>query len=125
MTPLSYTDFTGGTVLHSGVTVQPFDNGTMSGVGSYQISSDPAFAIVAAEDTGYITFEFDVLDSGGNPIAGAAYTYTDDTSTAFSVTVDAPTSATPEPGTIWLFGAGLALTGWLYGRHPRQAARRS
>lgn len=119
----SYTDFTGGTLLGTGVTTQPFDNSNRLGVGSCHISSDPAFAIVGAVDTGYITFDFDVLDAGDNPIY--ASTYSGD-STAFSVTVDAPltSSATPEPGSVWLFGAGLVLTGWLHGSRPRQAAPR-
>ena len=106
MMPNSYIDFTGGTVLGSGVTVVPFDNASQGGVGSYQISSDPSFAITAAEDIGSITFSFVVLDSGGNAIPGASYTYSD-ASTAFSVTVDA--SDVPEPGTFWLLAAAGIL----------------
>jgi hypothetical protein len=113
MVPGSYTDFTGGTLLGAGITTQAFDNGNQFGGGSYQISSDPLLAIAGAEDTGQLTFDFDVLDAGSNPIL--ASTYSGD-STAFSVTVDAPTSETPEPGSVWLFGAGLILTGWLYSR---------
>ena len=107
MTPGSYTDFMGGTLLGSGVTTQAFDNDTQAGVGSYRISTDRSLAVAGAQDLGMITFDFYVTDSLGNPLN--AYTYSGP-GTAFSVTVPALTpESTPEPGTDWMLAGGVLL----------------
>ncbi len=114
----SYTDFIGaqggpvdfGLSPGFGSWTEPFD-GVSQGVGAYQINSDPGVAIPGAQDTGEITFNFQVFN--GDPetalqIGDSSYSYFAD-STAFSVTVDA--SAVPEPGS-WLLcltGVGAAL----------------
>ena len=91
-----------------------FDATAMTGVGSYQISNDGSLAILGAQDTGQITFNFDIFQ--GDPSAGGTYLqsgslYGD--STAFSVTV------TPEPGTFWLMcaAAGMAAL-WRVRKQP-------
>ena len=91
---------------------QAFD-GVSNGVGAYAISADPSLLLTGASDTGQITFNFDIYS--GNPnvdgvTAYPGYSYYGST-TAFSVTVDAPGQSAPEPDTFALLGAGLALAG--------------
>jgi hypothetical protein len=109
----SYTDFVGpqgGPVdfgLSPGTWTEAFD-GVSQGAGVYQIASDPSIAVPGAQDTGQITFNFQVYS--GDPLSAAqigdgSYSYYGP-STAFSVTVD----ATPEPATFSLL---LAVAGML------------
>ncbi len=111
----SYTDFIGaqgGPVdfgLSPGTWVEAFD-GVSQGIGVYQITTDPSIAAPGAQDTGQITFNFQVYN--GDPLSAAqigdaSYSYYG-SSTAFSVTVDA--AATPEPATFSLL---LAVAGIL------------
>jgi hypothetical protein len=108
----SYTDFVGaqgGPVdfgLSPGSWTETFD-GVSQGVGLYQITADPSIAVPSAEDTGQITFNFQVYN--GDPLSASqigdgSYSYYG-SSTAFSVTVDA--SSTPEPSTWLLVTLGL------------------
>jgi len=82
---------------------------SQQGVGAYQITNDLSIAVPGAQDTGQITFDFQVYN--GDPLNGGVqignldgYSYYG-SSTAFSVTVDAPTA--PEPGSWLLFIGGL------------------
>jgi hypothetical protein len=124
-----YTDFIGaqsapdGIALGNGTWSEVFDNGAQTGVCAYQIASN---APSSAQDTGQITFNFDVYsgDPATNPSAAylASYAYYG-SSTEFSVTVDAPSATTPEPGTIWLLlGAlpAIAARGWAASRSLRR-----
>lgn len=94
---------------------EDFD-GVSQGVGAYQITSDPTFAVPGAEDTGEIAFAFQVY--AGDPTDSAqigddSYSYSGP-STDFSVTVDG--ASTPEPGTFELLLGGiglLAISYWL------------
>ncbi len=88
--------------------------GVSQGVGAYQISSDHSVATPGAQDTGQITFFFQVYNgdplSGGTQIGDNSYSYYG-SSTAFSVTVDAPPAApatVPEPASLLLVASGLA-----------------
>jgi predicted amidohydrolase YtcJ len=110
----SYTDFIGaqsapdGIAMGSGTWTQSFDNNAQTGVGAYQIAPD---APASAQDTGQITFDFDIYN--GDPAVNSAAAYIGSysyygSSTAFSVTVDAPVTGTPEPGPAWLLLGGLA-----------------
>lgn len=83
------------------------------GVGSYQISSNPLLAIVGAEDTGQITFTYDVYDgdplNGGNSLGGGSYYGPE---TAFRVTVAGQTELPadlPEPASFLLLGSGALI----------------
>jgi hypothetical protein len=113
----AYTDYIGsqgGPVDFSlgpnpGTWTELFD-GTSNGVGLYQITNNPGTAVPGAQDTGQITFNFQVYN--GDPLKGAAqignssYSYYG-SSTEFSVTVD----AAPEPATFGLFlAATIAAT---------------
>ncbi len=109
----AYTDFIGansgpdGIALGPGTWTQPFDAISGTGVGSYAISTNPSLAIPLAEDTGQITFNFDIY-SGNPAVSGAylgSYSYYGGP-TAFSVTVENPI---PEPGTLWLLCAGAGM----------------
>ena len=97
--------------MGNGTWTQAFDNGAQTGAGAYQIAPD---APASAQDTGQITFDFDVYS--GDPALDSAAAYLGSysyygNSTEFSVTVDAATTATPEPGTTWLLiGGAMALT---------------
>jgi len=108
-----YTDFIGAQGgnfdygLSPGTWTEAFD-GVSQGVGAYQIASD---ATPGAEDTGEITFNFQVYN--GDPtlpatsqIGDASYAYYGP-STQFSVMVDEPAPAAPEPVSWLLFGGGL------------------
>jgi hypothetical protein len=126
----AYTDFIGlqggpvdfGISPGSSAWTEAFD-GVSQGVGAYQITSDLGVAIPGAEDTGQITFDFQVYN--GDPLNGtqignlSGYSYYG-SSTAFSVTVDAPAPAAPEPSNWLLFSAGLgALYYWIRSRRSR------
>ena len=94
---------------------QTFD-GSSQGVGSYRIAN-PLAAVPGAQDTGEITFNFQVwnedpLVDGAQQIGDGSYAYYG-TSTQFSVTVDHSVSAAPEPASFALFlaGAGLLVLG--------------
>lgn len=85
------------------------------GVGSYVISPNSLLAIVGAQDTGQITFNFEVYDDdpldGGQSLGTGSYYGAD---TAFSVTVDGipEVNTVPEPASFVLFGSGaLGLLG--------------
>ena len=111
----SYSDFIGpqGGPLDFGLSpgaspwAQSFD-GVSQGAGLYQITSDPSVAVPGAEDTGQITFDFQVFD--GDPLSSSqigdgSYSYYG-SSTAFSVTVDPPSSV-PEPASLVLLASAL------------------
>ena len=132
--PGGYTDFISAQGGPSDFSMAPdtiwteaFD-GVSNGVGAYSISSDPTLALAGAEDTGQVTFDFEVY-SGDPTLDGVTdyggYSYYGP-STDFSVTVDAPLQeSTPEPDTWVLLCTGLSLLGWprLRGfklvRHPK------
>lgn len=110
-----YTDFIGaqsapdGIALSNGTWTEVFNGSAQTGVGSYQIADD---APPSAEDTGQLTFDFDVYSGDPAEDSGAAYLGSYSyygSSTAFSVTVDGQTSETPEPGTTWLLPGALGL----------------
>ena len=108
-----YTDFIGaqgGPVdfgLSPGLWTEIFDRSS-KGVGLYQITTNPGAAVLGAEDTGQITFSFQVYN--GDPLSAVqigdgAYSYYG-ASTEFSVTVTGP--STPEPTTFVLLLGGAA-----------------
>jgi hypothetical protein len=112
----SYTDIIGaqsapdGIAMGNGTWTEVFDGSAQTGVGAYQISDD---APASAQDTGQLTFNFDVysgdpaVDSGAADLGSFSYY---GSSTTFSVTVDAPATGTPEPATLGLlFGGALVL----------------
>ena len=69
-------------------------NGASQGVGSYRITNDLNIAVPGAEDTGQITFNFQVYDSSlSNQLGDSSYAYYAPTTT-FSVTVDSSSSNT-------------------------------
>lgn len=84
---------------------ESFDDVADTGVGAYQITSDPTIALPDAEDTGQIVFNFQVYNgdpfNGGTQIGDGSYAYSAD----FSVEV----SSTPEPATYALFLAGIGM----------------
>jgi hypothetical protein len=109
-----YTDFIGansgpnGIALGPGTWTQSFNSVSTTGVGAYAISANPSLAIVGAQDTGQITFNFDIYSgdpSVGSPTDLGSFSFYGN-STAFSVTV---TSAMPEPGTLWLLCAAAGM----------------
>jgi len=89
---------------------EAFDS-VSQGVGAYRITTDLGIAVPGAQDTGQITFNFDVYN--GDPLTATqigdldGYSYYGP-STTFSVTVDAPAIVAPEPRTWLLFGGGLS-----------------
>jgi hypothetical protein len=97
--------------LAPGTWTEAFDR-VSQGVGAYTISNDPSVAFLGAQDTGQITFAFQVY--AGDPttadqIGDASYSYYG-SSTAFSAEV----TLTPEPGhlgPIVCGGAALVLLG--------------
>ena len=108
-----YNDFIGqnsgpnGIALGPGTWTQSYDGIGIAttGVGLNWIL-DPSLAIPGAQDTGQITFNFDIYS--GDPASGiptdlGSFSYYGN-STAFSVTV-----ATPEPGTFWLMCAAAGM----------------
>ncbi len=84
---------------------QSFD-GVSKGVGAYKITTDLGVSTPGAQDTGFVTFNFDVFDINLNYLN--SYSYFGPT-TAFSVTVDAPAPAAPEPATLLPVALGAAL----------------
>ncbi len=98
----------------------PYDGVSNFGLGYYQITTD--IAQLGANDHGQITINFDVTDRnpypGGvwdpgtvdlTPSGGSYY----EPATAFSVTVDVPGAAVPEPSTWLLSLAGVgAFAAW-------------
>lgn len=86
--------------------------GIGSGVGSYTISGNPTVAVPGAQDTGQITFDFQVYNGdplgGGTQIGASTYSYAG-TSTVFSVTVDATPSPAAEPSSWVLLVAGCLV----------------
>jgi hypothetical protein len=110
----SYTDFIGAQggpvdfgLSRPGSWAETFD-GVSQGVGVYGIATDPSIAVPGAEDTGQITFNFQVYN--GDPlfasqIGDGSYSYYG-TSTEFSVTVDAP-AAVPEPASLLYIACAL------------------
>jgi len=106
-----YTDFIGansgpdGIALGPGTWTQLFSATATTGVGSYAISANPALAIIGAQDTGQITFNFDIYSGDpatGSPTDLGSFSFYGN-STDFSVTV------TPEPGTLWLLCAAAGV----------------
>jgi hypothetical protein len=105
---------------------ETFD-GVTQGVGAYTISNDPTVAVPGAEDSGQITFNFDVLS--GDPLDpdtiqignSNGYFYSGN-STDFSVTVLAPES-TPEPSTLGLALASVGLAVVLRRKSIRNGTR--
>jgi hypothetical protein len=109
----SYTDFIGaqggpfdfGLQPSSSPWTEAFNNGLSMGVGSYQIASG---AVVGAEDTGEITFDFEVFNGDptttGTQIGDLSQDYAYfGTSTEFTVNV------APEPNTALLLGGALLI----------------
>lgn len=119
LAPGGYTDFIGAQggpvdfALSSsqGLWSETFD-GVSQGVGSYQIVSDPSVAVPGAQDSGEITFNFQVYNgdplNGGVQIGNDSYSYYGAT-TQFAVTADAPPQGAPEAATGLLMGTGLAM----------------
>jgi hypothetical protein len=115
LAPGGYMDFIGaqgGPVdfgLSPGSWTEAFD-GASRGVGAYPITTDLGIAVPGAQDTGQITFNFDVYN--GDPLTAAqigdldGYSYFGP-STTFSVTVDAPPATVPEPGSGLVFSSAL------------------
>jgi hypothetical protein len=127
-----YTDFIGAQggpanfALSQGASpwTEAFSGVSQQGVGAYQITNDLSTAVPGAEDTGQITFDFQVYN--GDPVTGGiqignlgGYAYYGP-STVFSVTVESPPTA-PEPGSWLLFIGGLGgLLGYRARRHRNQ-----